>query len=66
MVKIKFSAEAKEIYDFLKEQAPKSKKACMILNSLTGKLGIIQKNPHYGNPINKRLIPSYYKMKYSL
>ena len=66
MVKIRFSHEAKEIYDFLKEQAQKSKKERIILDSLIGKLDIIQENPHYGNPVNKKLIPSYYKIKYSI
>ena len=65
MVKIRFSHEAKEIYDFLKEQAQKSKKERMILDSLREKLSIIQKNPHYGNPVKKKLIPAYYKIKYS-
>ncbi len=65
MVKIKFSEEAKEIYDFLKEQASKSKKESIILNSLKTKLELIMHNPHYGNPIQKRQIPEYYKIKYS-
>ncbi|MCX6710926.1 MAG: hypothetical protein NTZ02_02440 [Candidatus Woesearchaeota archaeon] len=65
MIKIKFSEEAKDAYDFLKKSSKASKKERMILDSLTNKLKILQENPHYGNPIRKSLIPSYYKKKYS-
>ena len=65
MIKIKFSEEAKDAYDFLKKNSQNSKKERMILDSLTDKLEILQKNPHYGNPVRKSLIPDYYKQKYS-
>ena len=66
MIKIKFSEEAKQMYDFLEKQAQKSKKERMILSSLKAKLDSIKKDPHYGNPIKKKLIPSYYRIKYSV
>ncbi len=65
MVCIRFSEEAKEVYDFLNEQASTSKKERMILNSLQAKLEIIKKDPHYGNPVSKSKISTYYKAKYS-
>jgi hypothetical protein len=65
MIKIRFSEEAKQIYDFLEKQARTSKKERIILNSLKAKLDSIKKDPHYGSPIRKKLIPSYYRIKYS-
>lgn len=65
MVNIKFSPEAKEIFDFLKKQSLVSKKERMIFDSLINKLEILSKNPHYGDPIKKSMIPLYYKKKYA-
>ncbi|MGV8162381.1 MAG: type II toxin-antitoxin system RelE/ParE family toxin [Candidatus Nanoarchaeia archaeon] len=65
MTKITFSQEAKEVYDFLEVQSKVSKKERIILKSLKSKLEEIQKNPHKGDPIKKKLIPTYYKIKYS-
>lgn len=65
MVKIKFSEEAKVMFDFLKRESLSSKKEKMILKSVEQKLEILQKNKHYGNPIRKDLIPLYYKKKYA-
>lgn len=63
MVKIVFSEEAREIYSFLVESELKKDKS--LINSLRNKLECIKENPHYGNPIRKNLIPSYYRKKYS-
>jgi hypothetical protein len=65
MVQIKFSEEAKDMFDFLRQEAPISKKERVILDGLKRKLELLQKNVHYGDPIKKTLIPSYYKKKYS-
>lgn len=35
-----------------------------ILNSIKNKMQIMQINPHYGNPIAKKMIPREYKVKY--
>ncbi len=66
MVKIKFSEEAKDVFDFLRKKAESSKKERMIVKALTKKLELLQQNAHYGCPIKKRLIPSYYKKKYAI
>ena len=38
----------------------------MLLKALAKKLDLIQHNVHYGCPINKTLIPSYYRKKYGV
>ena len=60
------SSDAKEIYNYLKEKAPKSKTENTILNAITKKIEIIKENPHYGNPIAKKLIPKEYIKKYEI
>jgi cell division FtsZ-interacting protein ZapD len=64
MVEVKFSDEAKEVYDFLDEQSKRSKKERMLFRSLNAKLELIRADPHYGCQIGKRLIPGYYRKKY--
>ena len=66
MTKIRFSQEAKEIYDILGNLASTSKKERMIFLSLKQKLEHIEKNPHYGEPISKKIIPEVYKIKYGI
>jgi hypothetical protein len=53
------------MYDFLQERSGSSKEERMILDSLQRKLDLLRGNPHYGNPIKKNLIPSFYKKKYA-
>jgi hypothetical protein len=66
MTIIRFSDEAKNIYDFLVEQAKRYKAERMILDSLKDKLALIQGNSHYGDSIAKRLIPRYYVVKFGI
>ncbi len=35
----------------------------MILNAVNQKIELIKQNPHFGNPISKRLIPKKYIKK---
>ena|SRR3989344_5716778 len=63
-VRIIFSAEAKEVYEYLNKQAPNSKSDKMMLNAINNKLELIKSNFHYGNPISKKLIPNEYTIKY--
>jgi hypothetical protein len=65
MVIIKFSEETLKIVEQLKLKSITSKKERIILKSLVNKLAILLTNPHYGNPINKKLIPDYYQIKHS-
>jgi len=65
MPKIKFSEEAKEAFDFLTKENNNPKQKRIILNSLRNKIELTRLNIHHGNPIKKKLIPEYYKTKYS-
>jgi len=65
-VKVILSKEAEEIYKYLNEQAENSKIERSILNAINQKIQFIKSNPHYGNPISKKLIPKKYFIKYEL
>ena len=65
-VRVVFSPEAEEVYNFLNEEAPKSKTERMVLNALNKKIEIINANFHYGNPISKDKIPKEYLEKYGI
>jgi hypothetical protein len=63
---VKFTHEAEEIIDFLKEQSTHSKEDKMILYSIAAKVDILSKNAFYGDRIQKNLIPSYYRKKFNI
>jgi len=65
-IRVILSPEAQEVYNYLNEQAPKSKRERMILNAVNNKVELIKANHHYGNPVAKKLIPSEYKLKYGV
>ena len=65
-VRVIFSPEAEEVYKHLNEEAPKSKTDQTILKAINKKVELIKANPHYGNPIAKKLIPQEYKDKYGV
>ncbi len=65
-VKIVLSPEAEEAYAYLEKEAPKSKIERSILNSINKKKEMIKNNPHYGNPIAKKLIPNEYVVRYGV
>ena len=52
-IRVILSSDAKEVYNHLKEEAPKSKPEKTILNAITKKIEIIKSNPHYGDSIAK-------------
>ena len=66
IVRVILSAEAEEVYKYLNEQAPDSKTEKIILNALNNKVEFLKSNPHYGDPIAKKLIPDEYKQKYGV
>lgn len=66
IIRVKFSSEAEEIYNYLNEQAPNSKIERTILNAVNKKVDLIKANFHYGDPIAKNLIPTDYKLKYGV
>jgi hypothetical protein len=63
-VRVILSPEAKEVYGFLNEESPNSKEERMILRAINQKIELIKTNPHFGNPISKKLIPKEYIEKY--
>ena len=64
IIRITLSPEAEEIYKYLNEQALSSKIERSILNAFHKKKDLIKINPHYGDPVAKRLIPGDYVVKY--
>ncbi len=65
-VRIILSKDAKEVYEFLNSEAQDSKQERSILNSVNQKIEFIKLNPHYGNPVPKKLIPKEYILKYGI
>ncbi|MDD5182517.1 MAG: hypothetical protein PHC66_05130 [Candidatus Nanoarchaeia archaeon] len=66
IIRVILSPEAEEVYKYLNEQAPGSKTEKIILNALNNKVEFLKSNPHYGDPIAKKLIPEEYKQKYGI
>ena len=56
-VRVIFSFEAEEVYNYLNEQSPSSKIEKTILKALHKKIDLIKSNPHYGDSLSKKLIP---------
>lgn len=65
-IRVKLSPEAEEIYNYLNQEAPTSKTERMILKAVDKKKELIRVNPHYGEPIAKKLFPVEYIKKYSI
>ena len=65
-VKVVLSPEAEEAYRQLNGLAANSKLERSILNSIKKKMELIKMNPHYGNPMAKKLIPKEYVLKYGV
>lgn len=65
-VKVVLSPEAEEAYKQLNSIAVNSKLERSILNSIKKKVVLIKMNPHYGNPMAKKLIPKEYVLKYGV
>lgn len=65
-VRVILSDDAEEVFHYLNEQASESKIERSILNSIKKKVDLIKVNPHYGDPISKKLIPDEYIEKYGV
>jgi len=65
-VRVILSEEAEEAYNYLNEHASESKIERSILNSINKKVELLKANPHYGDPISKKLIPKEYVEKYGI
>ena len=66
IIRIIFSPEAEEVYNYLNKKAPNSKTERVILNSLNKKLELVRRNLSYGDPIPKKQIPKEYKKNMTL
>jgi len=65
-IRVILSPEAEEVYNYLNEQSLKSKTEKTIFNAINKKVELIKNNPHYGNPISRKLIPQEYLDKYNI
>lgn len=65
-VSIVLSPEAREVFTYLNEQSKYSKTERVMLKAIKQKAELIKANPHYGDPISKRLIPKEYNVKYGV
>jgi hypothetical protein len=65
-VRVILSPEAEEVYRHLNEEAARSKVERSILTAIDKKKDLIKANPHYGEPISKKLIPEEYVTKYGV
>lgn len=66
VVKVILSPEAEEVYKYLNQEAGSSKTERMLLKAVNQKIELVKINPHYGNPIPKKLIPKEYIEKYGI
>jgi len=66
VVRVKFSPEAEEVYNYLNGQAETSKFDRVIFNAINKKTELIKANFHYGEPVGKDKIPNEYKVKYGV
>ena len=64
-VRVILSPEAREVFEYLNREANNSKIERTMLNAIRQKSELIKENPHYGNPISKKLIPELYRIKYN-
>jgi hypothetical protein len=65
-VRVILSPEAEEVYRHLNAEAANSKIERSILTAIDKKKDLIKANPHYGEPISKKLIPLEYVAKYGI
>ncbi len=65
-INVVLSPEAEEVYNYLNKESPNSKIERGILKAIGKKVELIKANPHYGNPVAKKLIPEDYKHKYGI
>lgn len=65
-VRVVLIDEAGFKYQSLQKRASESKKELAIVESIKNKASIIKKDMHYGNPVNKKLIPDVYRKNYDV
>ena len=65
-VRVILSEEAEEVYHYLNKESLNSKTDAMILKAVKNKINLVKENPHYGDPISKKLIPKEYVERYGI
>ena len=65
-IKIKFSNEAEEVYQFFKDNSLDSKEDRMLFDAIERIKLRMKKDPFCGDPISKKKIPKYYKERYGV
>ena len=63
-VQVVLSPEAGAAYALLEQEAAHHKPMQSIANAVRRKAELIKANPHYGEPLAKRLIPAVFAQKY--
>jgi len=65
-VRVILSQEAKKVYLDLKVRSDRSKSEEALFKSITNKVELIKSNPHFGDPISKKMIPEKYRIEYDI
>lgn len=60
------SEDAREVYNYLKENAPNAKTERALFKAVTNKIELLKSNIHYGQSIAKQKIPQAYIEKYEI
>ncbi len=63
-VQVVLSPEAAAAFTLLEQEATRHKPMQSIANAVRRKAELIKANPHYGEPLAKRLIPAAFVQKY--
>ena len=63
---VSLSQDARKVLEYLNKESEHSKIEKSILKSIKQKVELIKANPHYGNPLPKRLIPKEYIERYGV
>ena len=66
LIRIILSPEAQEVYAYLNKEAPNFKTERIIFRAINNKVELIKLNPHFGDPIAKKLIPNEYKKRFKI
>ena len=65
-IRIILSPEVEKSFAELEKEAQTQKVAQSILRSIQQKIELIKQNPHYGEPVSKKLIPVEWIQKYGI
>ena len=65
-VRVILSLEARKVYEYINKESKSSKIERTILKAINQKTELVKSNPHYGNPISKKIIPEIYRRKYGV